>query len=171
MGRRDHHGAARGRRRGHRRPHRRARSARPELLADPRRRYDEAVEWGIATNRHRDWPKGDHPGPESRIETWTGAASPTVRPTTRTGRARPPAGPWPRRERVSWRALLVIAATVTGALVATSGGYGHGAAALVAPLPPPLPSARAAWHAVAKVDEAQRHVLQRRLPSLARAIG
>ena len=62
MGRRDHHGAARGRRRGHRRPHRRARSARPELLADPRRRYDEAVEWGIATNRHRDWPKGNHPG-------------------------------------------------------------------------------------------------------------
>ena len=26
-----------------------------------RRRYDEAVEWGIATNRHRDWPKGNHP--------------------------------------------------------------------------------------------------------------
>ena len=34
----------------------------PELLAQLRRRYDEAVSWGIATNRHRDWPKGNHPG-------------------------------------------------------------------------------------------------------------
>ena len=34
----------------------------PQLLAQLRRRYDEAVSWGIATNRHRDWPKGNHPG-------------------------------------------------------------------------------------------------------------
>jgi transposase len=34
----------------------------PPLLADLRRRYDHAVGWGITTNRHRDWPKGNHPG-------------------------------------------------------------------------------------------------------------
>ena len=34
----------------------------PELLAQLRRRYDHAVSWGITTNRHRDWPKGNHPG-------------------------------------------------------------------------------------------------------------
>lgn len=32
------------------------------LLADLRTRYDQAVAWGIATNRHRDWPSGRHPG-------------------------------------------------------------------------------------------------------------
>ena len=30
----------------------------PQLLAELRRRYDDAVSWGITTNRHRDWPKG-----------------------------------------------------------------------------------------------------------------
>ncbi|MGH3951909.1 MAG: IS66 family transposase [Pseudonocardiaceae bacterium] len=34
----------------------------PELLADLRARYDHAVAWGITTNRHRDWAKGNHPG-------------------------------------------------------------------------------------------------------------
>jgi transposase len=34
----------------------------PELLADLRQRYDKAVAWGITTNRHRDWHKGNHPG-------------------------------------------------------------------------------------------------------------
>ena len=34
----------------------------PDLLADLRTRYDKAVEWGITTNRHRDWHKGNHPG-------------------------------------------------------------------------------------------------------------
>jgi hypothetical protein len=34
----------------------------PQLLADLHARYDHAVEWGITTNRHRDWPKGNHPG-------------------------------------------------------------------------------------------------------------
>jgi transposase IS66 family protein/uncharacterized protein DUF6444 len=34
----------------------------PELLADLRGRYDKAVNWGITTNRHRDWHKGNHPG-------------------------------------------------------------------------------------------------------------
>lgn len=34
----------------------------PQLLADLRKRYDDAVRWGITTNRHRDWPKGNHPG-------------------------------------------------------------------------------------------------------------
>jgi hypothetical protein len=34
----------------------------PDLLADLRERYDKAVSWGIATNRHRDWHKGNHPG-------------------------------------------------------------------------------------------------------------
>jgi hypothetical protein len=34
----------------------------PQLLAELRRRYDHAVGWGITTNRHRDWPKGHHPG-------------------------------------------------------------------------------------------------------------
>jgi transposase len=34
----------------------------PQLLTDLRKRYDHAVKWGITTNRHRDWPKGNHPG-------------------------------------------------------------------------------------------------------------
>jgi hypothetical protein len=34
----------------------------PHLLTDLRQRYDDAVRWGITTNRHRDWPKGNHPG-------------------------------------------------------------------------------------------------------------
>jgi transposase len=34
----------------------------PQLLADLHARYDQAVGWGITTNRHRDWPKGNHPG-------------------------------------------------------------------------------------------------------------
>lgn len=34
----------------------------PQLLADLRHRYDRAVAWGITTNRHRDWTKGNHPG-------------------------------------------------------------------------------------------------------------
>jgi transposase len=34
----------------------------PDLLADLRQRYDKAVTWGIATNQHRDWPSGRHPG-------------------------------------------------------------------------------------------------------------
>lgn len=34
----------------------------PQLLAELRKRYDDAVGWGITTNRHRDWPKGNHPG-------------------------------------------------------------------------------------------------------------
>lgn len=34
-----------------------------DLLDDLRRRYDQAVRWGIATNRHRDWTDGkNHPG-------------------------------------------------------------------------------------------------------------
>lgn len=33
-----------------------------QLLAELRQRYDKAVEWGITTNRHRDWHKGNHPG-------------------------------------------------------------------------------------------------------------
>lgn len=34
----------------------------PELLARLRTRYDKAAAWGITTNRHRDWPTGNHPG-------------------------------------------------------------------------------------------------------------
>ena len=34
----------------------------PDLLADLRARYDQAVTWGILTNRDRDWPTGRHPG-------------------------------------------------------------------------------------------------------------
>ena len=34
----------------------------PDLLAGLRERYDKAVAWGIATNQHRDWPSGRHPG-------------------------------------------------------------------------------------------------------------
>jgi hypothetical protein len=34
----------------------------PGLLAGLRARYDEAVAWGITTNRHRDWHQGRHPG-------------------------------------------------------------------------------------------------------------
>jgi transposase len=34
----------------------------PDLLTQLRQRYDKAVEWGITTNRHRDWHKGNHPG-------------------------------------------------------------------------------------------------------------
>jgi hypothetical protein len=33
-----------------------------DLLDDLRARYDKAVAWGVATNRHRDWHKGNHPG-------------------------------------------------------------------------------------------------------------
>jgi transposase len=34
----------------------------PQLLTDLRQRYNHAVAWGITTNQHRDWPKGNHPG-------------------------------------------------------------------------------------------------------------
>jgi transposase len=34
----------------------------PELLENLRARYDKAVAWGITTNRHRHWHKGNHPG-------------------------------------------------------------------------------------------------------------
>lgn len=34
----------------------------PDLLVGLRRRYDNAVAWGEATNRHRDWHEGNHPG-------------------------------------------------------------------------------------------------------------
>jgi hypothetical protein len=34
----------------------------PTLLAGLRARYDAEVAWGITTNRHRDWHKGNHPG-------------------------------------------------------------------------------------------------------------
>jgi hypothetical protein len=35
----------------------------PALLADLRERYDQAVGWGISTNRHRAWKDGkNHPG-------------------------------------------------------------------------------------------------------------
>jgi transposase len=34
----------------------------PDLLAGLRARYDQAVTWGILTNRDRDWPGGRHPG-------------------------------------------------------------------------------------------------------------
>jgi transposase len=34
----------------------------PALLAGLRARYDDAVAWGITTNRLRDWHKGNHPG-------------------------------------------------------------------------------------------------------------
>ncbi len=34
----------------------------PQLLAGLRDRYDHAVAWGIATNQHRDWHSGRHPG-------------------------------------------------------------------------------------------------------------
>jgi len=34
----------------------------PDLLTALRARYDQAVAWGILTNRDRDWPTGRHPG-------------------------------------------------------------------------------------------------------------
>jgi len=34
----------------------------PNLLADLRKRYDNAVRWGVTTNKLRDWHKGNHPG-------------------------------------------------------------------------------------------------------------
>jgi transposase len=34
----------------------------PQLLTGLRARYDHAVTWGITTNRHRGWVKGNHPG-------------------------------------------------------------------------------------------------------------
>jgi transposase len=34
----------------------------PQLLADLRQRYDHAIRWGMTTNQHRDWVKGNHPG-------------------------------------------------------------------------------------------------------------
>src|SRR5437016_4435897 len=38
----------------------------PALLADLRARYDKAVAWGQATNRHRDRPNDNHPGKHTR---------------------------------------------------------------------------------------------------------
>jgi len=32
------------------------------LLTDLRQRFDREISWGMATNRHRDWHKGNHPG-------------------------------------------------------------------------------------------------------------
>ena len=34
----------------------------PALLQSLRNRYNKAVNWGLLTNRLRDWPKGNHPG-------------------------------------------------------------------------------------------------------------
>jgi hypothetical protein len=34
----------------------------PQLLTDLRKRYDQAVQWKITTNQHRDWANGNHPG-------------------------------------------------------------------------------------------------------------
>lgn len=34
----------------------------PRVITDLRKRYDEAVAFGITHNRHRDWEKGNHPG-------------------------------------------------------------------------------------------------------------
>jgi transposase len=34
----------------------------PQLLTGLHQRYDDALRWGITTNRHRDWTKGNHPG-------------------------------------------------------------------------------------------------------------
>jgi transposase len=34
----------------------------PQLLAELREAYDHAVNWGVITNRHRDWHRGHHPG-------------------------------------------------------------------------------------------------------------
>jgi transposase len=34
----------------------------PQLLTDLRTRYDQAVQWGITTNQHRDWAQDNHPG-------------------------------------------------------------------------------------------------------------
>ena len=34
----------------------------PQVIADLRTRYDEAVSFGITHNRHRDWHDGNHPG-------------------------------------------------------------------------------------------------------------
>jgi hypothetical protein len=40
----------------------------PELLAELRERYDQAVDNGIVHNRHRDWHDGNHPG--YTLATW-----------------------------------------------------------------------------------------------------
>ena len=34
----------------------------PQVIADLRTRYDQAVSFGITHNRHRDWHDGNHPG-------------------------------------------------------------------------------------------------------------
>lgn len=39
-----------------------------QALADLRRRYDEAVAFGITYNRHRAWHDGNHPG--YALATW-----------------------------------------------------------------------------------------------------
>jgi hypothetical protein len=41
-----------------------------------RRRYDEAVAFGITHNRHRDWPDGNHPG--YALATWLRDYAPRV---------------------------------------------------------------------------------------------
>jgi hypothetical protein len=45
-------------------------------LADLRRRYDEAVAFGITHNRHRDWHDGNHPG--YALATWLQDYAPQV---------------------------------------------------------------------------------------------
>ena len=34
----------------------------PDLLTGIQERFDREIAWGMATNRHRDWHKGNHPG-------------------------------------------------------------------------------------------------------------
>jgi hypothetical protein len=57
----------------------------PQLLADLRARYDHAIAWGIATNQHRNWAKGNHPGytlatrlRDKTDQVWTFTRNPAV---------------------------------------------------------------------------------------------
>ena len=47
-----------------------------QVLADLRRRYDQAVAFGITDNRHRDWHDGNHPG--YALATWLRDYAPQV---------------------------------------------------------------------------------------------
>ena len=48
----------------------------PQVIADLRTRYDQAVSFGITHNRHRDWHDGNHPG--YALGSWLHGCAPQV---------------------------------------------------------------------------------------------
>ncbi|MGH3991231.1 MAG: IS66 family transposase [Pseudonocardiaceae bacterium] len=104
----------------------------PRLLADLRQRYDHAVAWGITTNRHRDWAKGNHPGynlatrlHDKADQVWTFTRNLTV-PWTNNSAEQALKGP-KRHQAVSgyWQTLTTLADYCRGRSYLVS-ARGHG---------------------------------------------